>query len=175
MGGIHRSPVDSPYTKASDAELWWFIWFAPEQTAEQAIERPVIWRYRAHYYVTVMKMSNSDVPRSHFAKWLLSEIDPMMRSTRVNAFRIIDPLRWDSPQKNDQWCGELNKWLNTVELPVTWEFMSLLWRHGNKYDPHVYCSHHSFDLWKQKPHEEQGTYRSTGHPNLSSNRKSCFS
>ena len=28
--GIHRSPVNSPHTKASDAELWCFLWSAPE-------------------------------------------------------------------------------------------------------------------------------------------------
>ena len=32
-----------PVTKASDAELWRFLWFAPEQTVEQTIETPVIW------------------------------------------------------------------------------------------------------------------------------------
>ena len=28
---------------ASDAELWCFLWFAPEQTVEETIETPVIW------------------------------------------------------------------------------------------------------------------------------------
>ena len=32
----------NPLTKASDAELWWFLWSAPEQTIEQTIETPVI-------------------------------------------------------------------------------------------------------------------------------------
>ena len=32
-----------PLTKASDAELWCFIWSAPEQTFEQTIGTPVIW------------------------------------------------------------------------------------------------------------------------------------
>ena len=32
-----------PLTKASDAELWCFLWSVPEQTAEQIIETPVIW------------------------------------------------------------------------------------------------------------------------------------
>ena len=32
-----------PLTKASDAELWCFLWSAPEQTAEKTIETPVIW------------------------------------------------------------------------------------------------------------------------------------
>ena len=30
-------------TKASDAELWCFLWSVPEQTVEQTIETPVIW------------------------------------------------------------------------------------------------------------------------------------
>ena len=40
--GIHRSPVISR-TKASDAELWSFLWYAPEPTVEQRMETPVIW------------------------------------------------------------------------------------------------------------------------------------
>ena len=32
-----------PLTKASDAELWCFLWPAPEQTVTQTIETPVIW------------------------------------------------------------------------------------------------------------------------------------
>ena len=40
--GIHRSPVNS-LEKASDTELWCFLWSAPEQAIEQTIEKPVIW------------------------------------------------------------------------------------------------------------------------------------
>ena len=40
--GIHRSPVVS-LTKASDAELWCFLRFAPEQTVEHVIKTPAIW------------------------------------------------------------------------------------------------------------------------------------
>ena len=32
-----------PLTMASDMELWYYIWAAPEQTVEQTIEMPVIW------------------------------------------------------------------------------------------------------------------------------------
>ena len=32
-----------PLTKASDTELWCFLWSAPVQTIEQTIENPVIW------------------------------------------------------------------------------------------------------------------------------------
>ena len=40
-----NSPVigEFPAQKASDAELWCFLWFAPEQTAVQTLETPVIW------------------------------------------------------------------------------------------------------------------------------------
>ena len=40
--GIHRSLV-VPLTKASEAELWCFLWSAPEQKLEQAIETLAIW------------------------------------------------------------------------------------------------------------------------------------
>ena len=40
--GIHRSRW-IPLTKASDAEIWCFLWSAPEQTAKQTIETLVIW------------------------------------------------------------------------------------------------------------------------------------
>ena len=33
-------------TKTSDAELWCFLWSAPEQTYEQTIETPVIWQIK---------------------------------------------------------------------------------------------------------------------------------
>ena len=45
-----------PLTKVSDAELWCFLWSAPEQTVEQTIETPVIWD--AHFDVTVMRVTN---------------------------------------------------------------------------------------------------------------------
>ena len=32
-----------PTPKASDAELWWFVWSAPEQKIEKTIETSVIW------------------------------------------------------------------------------------------------------------------------------------
>ena len=32
-----------PLTKASDGNLWCFLWSAPEQTIEQTTETPVIW------------------------------------------------------------------------------------------------------------------------------------
>ena len=46
-----------PRTKASNAELWCFLWSAPEWTIEQTIVRPVIWSAVASI-MTVMKHSN---------------------------------------------------------------------------------------------------------------------
>ena len=41
--GIRRIPL----TKASDGDLWCFLWSAPEQTMEHTIETPVIWNANA--------------------------------------------------------------------------------------------------------------------------------
>ena len=38
-----ESTGDRWIPSTSDAELWCFLWFAPEQTAEESIETPVIW------------------------------------------------------------------------------------------------------------------------------------
>ena len=46
IGHLWRESNDHrwiPLTKACDAELWCFLCSTPEQTAEQAIETPVIW------------------------------------------------------------------------------------------------------------------------------------
>ena len=41
-----------PLTKASDAELWCFLWSSPARTVEQAIETPRVW------YVIVLIMTS---------------------------------------------------------------------------------------------------------------------
>ena len=41
--GEFTGPRLIPRTKASDAELWCFLWSVLEQMAEQTIEMPVIW------------------------------------------------------------------------------------------------------------------------------------
>ena len=42
-----------PLIKASDAELWCFLWYVAEQTAEQARQMPVIW-YAIALIVTLL-------------------------------------------------------------------------------------------------------------------------
>ena len=52
--GIRRSLVNSPH-KAIDAELWCFLWSAPEQTVMQKNREACdLRRHRTHYDVTVM-------------------------------------------------------------------------------------------------------------------------
>ena len=40
---MERFPRWITLTKASVAELWYFLWSVPEQTVEQTIKMPVIW------------------------------------------------------------------------------------------------------------------------------------
>ena len=42
-GGGFTGQRRIPLTKASDTELWCFLWSVPEHTVEQTIETPVIW------------------------------------------------------------------------------------------------------------------------------------
>ena len=39
-----NSTVTVEFPSQSDAELWYFLWSAPEQTIEQIIEKTVIWK-----------------------------------------------------------------------------------------------------------------------------------
>ena len=43
LGGEFTGHRWIPLTKASDAEVWCFLWSAPGQMAERTIEMPVIW------------------------------------------------------------------------------------------------------------------------------------
>ena len=73
--GIHPSPVDSPHN-ASDAELWWFLWSAPEQTIEQTIERPVIWNGIALITATLrwQLLNLSPLNAAYMCQWIGSAI-----------------------------------------------------------------------------------------------------
>ena len=50
-----------PLTKASDTELWCFLWPAPEQTVEQTIEALVIWDAIVH----IMTSLGCTTPPTH--------------------------------------------------------------------------------------------------------------
>ena len=62
-----------PFTKASDAELWCFLWYPPEQTVEQAIEMLVIasvvsvvgWSFQQRFNSTAVELQHWGVITSH--------------------------------------------------------------------------------------------------------------
>ena len=45
-----------PCTKASDVELWCFLWSVPESTVEQTMETTVIWDAISAYYDIIVMM-----------------------------------------------------------------------------------------------------------------------
>ena len=51
-----------PLTQASDAELWCFLWSAPEQTVEQTIKMSVIWDAIALIIILIYYYYDYDVP-----------------------------------------------------------------------------------------------------------------
>ena len=64
-----------PLTKTSDADLWCFLWSAPEQTGEQTIEMPAIWDA-----ATVMEYKYSTRNDSKYLRHLYFEIWRKMRT-----------------------------------------------------------------------------------------------
>ena len=57
-----------PLTKASDAELWCFLWSGPEQTVEQTNDMCNLRRHRVHYDVSVMMRNIRPVIAQYFIK-----------------------------------------------------------------------------------------------------------
>ena len=55
-----------PFTKDSEAELWCFLWSAPEQTVVQTIETPVIWNAIAMFECISVTYANA------YGAWLIS-------------------------------------------------------------------------------------------------------
>ena len=69
MGGIYRSPVDSPHKGQCDAELWCFLWSAPEQTVEKTIDTPhddvIKWKHFPRNWPFVRGIHRSPVNSLH--------------------------------------------------------------------------------------------------------------
>ena len=103
----------------NDVELWCFLWYAPEQTVEQAIETSVIWdalvlimkslwcdmvRYLIHIYpslpqvVTTRSMTTANIstqtpsPHWSFSKWDRVRITTSGLSPRPSPFHSPSPL-----------------------------------------------------------------------------------
>ena len=76
-----------PLTKASDAELWSFLWSTPEQTVEQTIETPGIWDAIALILTSLQWMHNLRVVR-----------------TSVVFPNHSDKCKWSNPKGTLQLC-----------------------------------------------------------------------
>ena len=113
-----------PHTKASDVELWCFLWSAPWINGwVNNREAGDLKRHRAHYDVILMGWELRTIPRSWAAVWFLgwaiiwNLIDNasyhMMTSSNENIFRVTGPG-----------CGEFtgHRW-----IPITKASDADLW------------------------------------------------
>ena len=68
LGKFHDDVIkwNIPLTKASDAELWCFLWSVPEQTVYQAIDTPVIWDAIAPLWRHCNTTFKKKASRDHF-------------------------------------------------------------------------------------------------------------
>ena len=82
-------------TKASDMELWRFLWSAPEQAVEQTMETIVFWDAIAHYDVTVMsqhlQLLDVRMIQLHWnLAWTLATLLPISRwSHQMETFSML--------------------------------------------------------------------------------------
>ena len=95
--GEFTGPRWIPRTKASDAELWCFLWSASESTVEQTIVRLLIWD--AHYDVTVVL----------FVKHIVLRENPACRLRLPMFCRIILPVNFTP-----------NLWLSSSRIYEWW-------------------------------------------------------
>ena len=54
-----------PLTKASDTEIWCYLWSVPEQTVEQTIETPVIWDAIALIMTSLQRIRSHGIGCAH--------------------------------------------------------------------------------------------------------------
>ena len=80
-----------PVTKANDADLWCFLWSAPEQTVEQTIETLVIWDViRPHCN---MKMDHPRQQTSLAPRW--PNVDPVGYTLGQRGLNVLCYLVWE--------------------------------------------------------------------------------
>ena len=77
----------TPYTKAIDAELWCFLWSAPEQTTEQTIYTPLIWDAIA-LIMTITVINTTTANHIHNLYGILHIANPLIFANKENTFYI---------------------------------------------------------------------------------------
>ena len=96
-------------TKATDAELWCFLWCRPEQTSEQTIETPVFWdAWRSLYR------------HCNVLKWI-----PTTRLLSVNWYWMmwIEYIAAKCIQRNGRTNGVHNWWEVSHTASVTYMYL----------------------------------------------------
>ena len=96
-----------PLTKASDAELWCFLWSAPEQTVRQTIEMPVIWDAIALVITSQWCHRGCRCPRLNHQQtqwWQLnclyivssnrSRVSIIFNNIQMTSFKMADEIWW---------------------------------------------------------------------------------
>ena len=103
-----------PLTKASDAQLWHFLWSAPEQMVVQTIETPVICDLRCHF-------AHYDIPVMYF--WINIK---MMFNCKYIAMYFGGGILGDLIYNNSTllqimvWCHEATShYLNQLWLTIS--------------------------------------------------------
>ena len=77
--------------KASDMELWCFLWSAPEQTSEQTNETPVIWDAIALVVTMITVMSGQN---SYHCRWPIHEVAEHLQVQRRSSLKKMGTKRY---------------------------------------------------------------------------------
>ena len=91
-----------PFTKARDAELWCFLWSAPEQTDEQTIAMPVIWDA-----IALIMASRQCNDNQWWQWWQTTQLTPW----QLSVFNVLDVFYHYGLHKPDGWKKLSEQWL----------------------------------------------------------------
>ena len=105
-----------PLTKASDAELWCFLWSVPEQTVEQKINIPVIWEAIAPIMTSLQWISN--VPGN------------MSPKSNTLYIKILEVYHWSI-----EWSYRDSDWSCWIIGWSSWSVDWSHWRDQSRYTP----------------------------------------
>ena len=149
-----------PLTKASDAELWYFLWSAPEQRVEQTIETPGIWDAIAPIMTSLswrhchgIKWNHCKTKQDKPAYWIdlvhCGYVTKPLRCLRPPAARIL--LEYILQFNNNgnkiklritgRWGGKSTSDVTVMLKRWTRIRKSLKWRHNGRYSVSNHLPH----------------------------------
>ena len=119
-----------PLTKASDAELWCFLWSGLEQTVEQNNRDAAdLRRHRAHYDVTVMITKHKTgwrYDREYFPRYPLGLSTPKdprgVWNECPNLYPVVTRAECDKMACQNAWSVQYTSriWIKIPARPVGW-------------------------------------------------------